>query len=65
MRVVAQLAFMSTTKSPEVALQYSGKGAGSIFVIDFGMATRGAAIQFLSQCAHEESRCSKSPALPL
>ena len=51
MHLLAQLAFMSTTKSPKVALQYSGKGPGSIFVIDFGMASRGAAIQFLSQCA--------------
>jgi hypothetical protein len=44
---------MSTTKAADVALTYSGKGPGSIFVIDFGIASRGAAINFLSQCAHE------------
>jgi len=49
-----ELAFMSTTKSPEVALTYSGSGPGSIFVIDFDIATRGAAIRFLSQFPHEE-----------
>ena len=46
-------AFMSTTRSPEVALDYSGGGRrGSIFAIDFDMASRGAAVQWLSQCAH-------------
>ena len=44
-------AFMSTTKSPAVALDYSGGAAekGSIFVIDFEYGSRGASIQFLSQ----------------
>ena len=50
----ADKAFMSTTKSAKVALDYSGKGPGSILVIDFNMASRGAAIQFLSQFPHEE-----------
>lgn len=46
-------AFMSTTRSPAVALDYSGgsRGMGSILVIDFDMASRGAPIQWLSQCA--------------
>ena len=48
-----ELAFMSTTLDPEVALFYTGKGPGSIFVIDFGMASRGASLQFLSQFPHE------------
>ena len=49
-------AFMSTTKSAAVALDYSGGGAtpGSIFVIDFGMSSRGASIQWVSQYPHEE-----------
>ena len=49
-------AFMSTTKSPAVALDYSGGAAtvGSIFVIDFDMNSRGASIQWLSQYPHEE-----------
>ena len=42
---------MSTTTDPEVALTYAGKGPGLIFIIDFGMASRGASLQFLSQCA--------------
>ena len=51
-------AFMSTTKSPAVALDYSGGPStkGSIFVIDFDMNSRGAAIQWLSQCA---ARCPR------
>jgi len=48
-----ELAFMSTTTDPEVALTYAGKGPGSIFIIDFGMASRGASLQFLSQFPHE------------
>ena len=48
-----ELAFMSTTLDPAVALFYSGKGPGSIFIIDFGMASRGASLQFLSQFPHE------------
>ena len=49
-------AFMSTTKSAAVALDYSGGAAtaGSIFVIDFDMNSRGASIQWLSQYPHEE-----------
>ena len=49
-------AFMSTTKSAAVALDYSGGGAtpGSIFVIDFDMNSRGASIQWVSQYPHEE-----------
>ena len=49
-------AFMSTTKRAAVALDYSGGGAtpGSIFVIDFGMSSRGASIQWVSQYPHEE-----------
>ena len=49
-------AFMSTTKSPAVAMDYSGGSAtpGSIFVIDFDMNSRGAAIQWCSQYPHEE-----------
>merc|ERR550514_206692 len=49
-------AFMSTTKSAAVALDYSGGGttSGSIFVIDFDMNSRGASIQWLSQYPHEE-----------
>jgi hypothetical protein len=47
--VVAQL-FHVTSESAEVALNYSGKGPGSIFAIDFNMASRGAPISFLSQC---------------
>ena len=51
-----ELAFMSTTKSAAVALDYSGGSAiqGSIMVIDFDMNSRGAAIQWLSQYPHEE-----------
>ena len=49
-------AFMSTTKSAAVALDYSGGGStkGSIMVIDFDMNSRGASIQWLSQYPHEE-----------
>ena len=49
-------AFTSTTKSPAVALDYSGgdETVGSIFVIDFDMNSRGASIQWLSQYPHEE-----------
>ena len=51
-------AFMSTTKNPAVALDYSGGVAakGSIFCIDFDMSSRGAAVQWLSQYPHEEVR---------
>ena len=48
-------AFMSTTSNPEVAFDYSG-GAhtkGSILALDFDMASRGAAIDWLSQFPHE------------
>jgi len=48
-----ELAFMSTTLDPSVAVTYSGKGPGSIFIIDFGIASRGASLQFLSQFPHE------------
>ena len=46
---------MSTTTSPEVALDYAGGGGaqGTIFAIDFDMASRGADIQWLSQYPHE------------
>ena len=49
-------AFMSTTKNPAVALDYSGGSGvqGTIFAMDFDQASRGAAIQFLSQYPHEE-----------
>ena len=48
-------AFMSSTPSPEVAVKYSGnEAAGSIFAIDFDMASRGAAIDWLSQFPHEK-----------
>jgi hypothetical protein len=57
-----ELAFTSCTKSPKVALQYAGKGPGSIFVIDFGIGSRGAAIQFLSQCAHEAEKRGRARA---
>jgi hypothetical protein len=54
-RAPEQLAFMSTTPLPEVAVKYSGKQeeAGSIFAIDFDMASRGAEIDWLSQFPHE------------
>ena len=48
-----ELAFMSTTTDPEVAVTYSGKGPGSIFIMDFDGASRGASLQFLSQFPHE------------
>ena len=50
-------AFMSTTKNPAVALDYAGGAAakGSIFAIDFDMSSRGAAVQWLSQCASPPS----------
>ena len=44
---------MSTTPSAEVAVFYAGKGEGSIFVVEFSMASRGANIAFLSQFPHE------------
>ena len=49
-------AFMSTSTSPAVALDYSGgkDHAGAIFIIDFDMTSRGASIQWLSQYPHEE-----------
>jgi len=48
--------FMSTTRSPEVALDYSGgqDTPGSIIIADFEMGSRGASIQFLSQYPHED-----------
>ena len=51
-----ELAFMSTTLDPCVAIDYSGGAftAGSLFVIDFDMASRGAAINWLSQYPAEE-----------
>ena len=54
-------AFMSTTKNPAVALDYSGGVAakGSIFCIDFDMSSRGAAVQWLSQYPHEEDKREK------
>merc|ERR1711935_1189398 len=48
-----ELAFMSTTPSAEVAVFYAGTGKGSIFVVEFSMASRGANIAFLSQFPHE------------
>ena len=57
-------AFMSTTKSPAVALDYSGGAEvpGSIMTMDFDMNSRGASIQSLSQCefAHPRPCCSPS-----
>ena len=49
-------AFMSTTKSPAVALDYAGglETRGSIFVFDFDMASRGASVRWLSQYPHED-----------
>ena len=51
-----ELAFMSTTRSPAVALDYSGGAAatGTLFAIDFDLTSRGASIGFLSQYPHEE-----------
>jgi hypothetical protein len=46
-----ELGFSSTTTKPDVALKYSGKAKGSIFELEFTMTSRGASIQFLSQCA--------------
>jgi hypothetical protein len=46
-----ELGFSSTTTKPDVALKYSGKARGSIFELEFTMTSRGASIQFLSQCA--------------
>jgi len=45
--------FHVTSESAEVALNYSGKGPGSIFAIDCNMASRGAPTSFLSQFPHE------------
>ena len=49
-------AFMSTTKNPKVALDYScGVAAkGSVFAIDFDMSSRGADVKWVSQYPHEE-----------
>ena len=49
-------AFMSTTKNPKVALDYSGGVAakGSVFAIDFDMSSRGADVKWVSQYPHEE-----------
>lgn len=49
-------AFMSTTRSPAVALDYSGgqETPGSILIADFEMGSRGASIQWLSQYPHED-----------
>ena len=49
-------AFMSTTKSAAVAIDYSGGPdvKGSIFVIDFSIGSRGASVQWLSQYPDEE-----------
>ena len=49
-----ELSFTSTTTSAEVAFKYSGRGRGSILVLDFNMSSRGASISFLSQFPHEE-----------
>ena len=48
--------FMSTTKSPAVAIDYSGgeETPGSILVMDFEMGSRGAAVRWVSQYPHEE-----------
>ena len=55
-------AFMSTTENPAVALDYSGGKdvKGTIFAMDFDQASRGAAIQWLSQYPHEEE-CAALP----
>lgn len=49
-------AFMSTTKSPAVAIDYSGgeETPGSILIIDFEMGSRGAGVRWASQYPHEE-----------
>ena len=49
-------AFMSTSAKESVALQYSGGPGveGAIFVIDFAIGARGAAVQWLSQYPHEQ-----------
>ena len=39
-----ELSFTSTTTSAEVAFKYSGRGRGSILVLDFNMSSRGASI---------------------
>ena len=51
---------MSTTKSPEVAFDYSGGATtvGSIMTIDFDMNSRGASLQWASQYPHEEELCA-------
>ena len=51
-----ELAFMSTTTSPAVALDYSGGAAtqATILAFEFKATTRGASVQWLSQYPHEE-----------
>jgi len=49
-----ELAFMSTTADPEVAVFYAGSGPGSVFMIDYTIASRAADISFLSQFPHEK-----------
>jgi len=49
-----ELAFMSTTADPKVAVFYAGTGPGSVFMIDYTIASRAADISFLSQFPHEK-----------
>jgi hypothetical protein len=46
---IHRLAFMSTTADPKVAVFYAGTGPGSVFMIDYTIASRAADISFLSQ----------------
>lgn len=51
-----ELAFMSTTTDPAVAIEYATKGAeavGSVFEIQFDAASRGADVQWVSQYPYE------------
>jgi len=49
-----ELAFMSTTADPKVAVFYAGTGPGSVFMIDYTIASRAADTSFLSQFPHEK-----------
>jgi Ran GTPase-activating protein (RanGAP) involved in mRNA processing and transport len=51
-----EMGFTSTSRNPAVAIDYSGGAftSGSLFVLDFDLGSRGAAIHFLSQYPAEE-----------
>merc|ERR1719453_1211538 len=42
------------TQDAKVALEYTGKGPGSILSGEYSATTRGASLQFLSQFPHED-----------